>query len=77
VSASRFLQDLPLVQKGKFIMIKTYTINKGDKPTEEQIKEIEEAKKYPIVFDDDCPELSPAMIKAFKCIVAQCNRRKA
>ena len=57
-------------------MITTYIINEGDKPTKEQLEEIEEAKKYPIVFDEDCQELSPAMIKAFKCVVAQRNRRK-
>ena len=31
-------------------------IKPGDKPTPAQIKEIEEATKHPIVFDDDCPE---------------------
>lgn len=48
-------------------MIKTFTIETGQKLTEEQLAEINEAKRYPIVFDDDCPELSPAMMKAFKC----------
>lgn len=48
----------------------------GQKPTEEQIREVEEAKKQPIVFDDDCPELSPAMVKAFKSAVVSRNRRK-
>lgn len=57
-------------------MIKTFTIENGQKPTEEQLKEIEEAKKYPITFDEDCQELSPAMIKAFKCATVQRNRRK-
>jgi len=33
-------------------------IRPGQKPTEEQIKELEEAAKRPIVPDDDCPELS-------------------
>lgn len=28
------------------------------KPTESQIAEIEEAKKMPITFDEDCPEIS-------------------
>lgn len=28
------------------------------------------------VFDEDCQELSPAMMKAFKSAVAQRNRRK-
>lgn len=57
-------------------MIKTYTINKGQGPTPEQLKEVEEAKKKPITFDEDCPELSPAMVKAFKSAVVQRNRRR-
>ena len=57
-------------------MTKTFTINKGQKPTEEQLKEVEEAKKEPIVFDEDCEELSDAMIKAVQCAVGRRNRRK-
>ena len=57
-------------------MTKTYTINKGQCPTPEQLKEVEEAKKRPITFDEDCPELSPAMVKAFKSAVVQRNRRR-
>ena len=57
-------------------MTKTLTISKGQKPTPEQLKEVEEAKEYPIEFDEDCGELSPAMMKAFKCAVVQRNRRK-
>ena len=57
-------------------MTKTFTINKGQKPTEEQLQEVVEAKKYPIEFDEDCPELSPAMYKAFKSAVVQRNRKK-
>lgn len=56
-------------------MIKTLTIEKGLGPTEEQLAEIEEAKKHPIVFDEDCEELSPAMMKAFRCTVVQRNRK--
>ena len=37
---------------------------------------VEEAQKYPIEFDEDCEELSPAMMKAFKCAVVQRNCRK-
>ena len=44
--------------------------------SEEQLKEVEEAKKEPIVFDEDCEELSDAMIKAFQCAVGRRNRRK-
>lgn len=57
-------------------MLKTLTIEPGQRLTEEQMKEIEEAKKHPIVFDEDCQELSPAMVKAFKSAVIQRNRRK-
>ena len=57
-------------------MTKTFIIEKGQKPTEEQIQEIREAAKRPVVFDEDCPEMSPAMEKAFRCTVTQRNRRK-
>ena len=57
-------------------MNKTFTIKEGQKPTPEQIQEIREAAKYPIEFDEDCPELSPAMLKAFKSSIANRNRRK-
>ena len=57
-------------------MTKTYVIKAGEKPTEEQLREVEEAQKHPIVFDEDCKELSPAMVKAFKSAVVNRNRRK-
>lgn len=57
-------------------MIKTLTIEPGQKLTNEQLKEIEEAKKHPITFDEDCQELSPAMMKAFRSSVVQRNRKK-
>ena len=57
-------------------MIKTLVIEPGQKPTEEQLREVEEAKKRPIVFDEDCEELSPEMMKAFQSAVIQRNRRR-
>jgi len=39
-------------------MTKTFIIDKGQTPTDEQLQEVMEAKKYPIVFDEDSPELS-------------------
>lgn len=57
-------------------MTKTFVMNKGQKPTNEQLREVMEAKRYPIVFDEDCPELSPAMYKAFQSSVIQRNRQK-
>ena len=62
--------------RGGFIMTKTFTIKEGQKPTEKQLQEVREAKKRAIEFDEDCPELSPAMHKAFRCSVIQRNRRK-
>lgn len=58
-------------------MTKTYVIEPGQRPTPEQLQEVEEAKRYPIEFDEDCKELSPAMIKAFKSAAIQRNRKKA
>ena len=57
-------------------MIKTFTINSEQKLTPEQLQEVENAKKYPIEFDEDCEELSPAMVKAFKASVVHRNRKK-
>lgn len=57
-------------------MTRTLIINKGQKPTEEQLQEVMEARKYPITFDEDAPELSSAMYKAFRSSVIQRNRKK-
>jgi len=55
----------------------TYETVKGQLPTEEQLKEVEQASKMPIVYDEDCPELTPGMEKAFKCAVRMRDRKKA
>ena len=34
--------------------------------TPEQVAEIEEAEKYPIVFDEDCPEMTEEQLKQFR-----------
>ncbi len=58
-------------------MMKTSYLNESDKPTPEQLKEIEEASKSPIVFDEDSPELTPEMEKAFRVAARNRNRLKA
>ena len=58
-------------------MTKTFTISNGQMPTEEQLKEVEEAKKSPIVFDEDCEELSSSTIEAYKTAIIQRKRKKA
>lgn len=57
-------------------MTKTFIIKEGQRPTQQQLDEVAAATKREIQFDEDSPELSPAMYKAFKCAAAQRNRRK-
>ena len=47
-----------------------------DTDTKEQLQEVMDAKNSPIITDEDAPELSPAMLKAFKSSVIQRNRKK-
>ena len=47
-------------------MIKRVILDRSQKPTEDQIREIKEASKKEIVFDADSPEMTPAMEKAFR-----------
>ena len=59
-------------------MIRTATLDRDQKPTKEQIRQIEEAAKREIVFDEDSPELTPAMEKAFRLAAKNRNtQRKA
>ena len=46
----------------------TFIIEAGQKPTEEQLQEVMEAKKYPIEFDEDRPELSSQCIKPLEAL---------
>ena len=39
--------------------------------TKEQLKQIEEADKKPIVFDEDCPELTEQQLKEIAAMAAQ------
>lgn len=57
-------------------MTRTFTIKEGQTPSREQLDEVREAAKREVTFDEDAPELSPAMYKAFKCSVVQRNRRR-
>lgn len=57
-------------------MTRTFTIKDGQMPTEQQLDEVRAAAKRGVRFDEDAPELSPAMLKAFKCAAAQRSRRR-
>lgn len=50
------------------------TLSKKDVLTNEQLKELEEAKKFPIIYDEDSPELTPEMEKAFRLAAVSGNR---
>ncbi len=54
-------------EKGKGIKmaIKTYVLNEETKLTTEQMKEVEDAKKSPILYDEDSPELSDEELNRF------------
>ena len=58
-----------------------YSIKKGQKPTEEQIKEVMEATKKAPVYDSECPfvdpEKTPKNYEAMMKAVAERNRRLA
>lgn len=57
-------------------MTRTFTIKDGQKPTKEQLEEVKAAAKREPQPDEDAPELSPAMVKAFRCSIAQRSRRR-
>ncbi len=57
-------------------MIRTVTLDRTQKLTEEQIKQIKEAAKREIVFDEDSPELTPAMEKAFRLAAKNRNTQR-
>jgi uncharacterized protein (DUF4415 family) len=43
----------------------TITVRDGQKPTEEQLKEIRAAAKAPITYTPDCPESTPEALAEF------------
>lgn len=47
----------------------------GAKPSPEQIAMIEAAKKRPIVFDEDSPELTPEAAEGFRKAAQERNLR--
>lgn len=57
-------------------MTRIVTLDRNKKLTEEQIKEIEEAAKKEIVFDEDSPEMTPAMEKAFRLAAKNRNTQR-
>ena len=54
----------------------TYFLPKGAKPTAEQRARIRALKNRPIVFDEDCPELTEDELKEFKPVNPNLPRPK-
>ena len=57
-----------------FAMIVHKTLTHNQKLTSEQIEMIRRAKERPIVYDDDCPNSSPEMLKQLECAARERNR---
>lgn len=56
------------------ITMTTLIIETNQKPSKEALDRLSELKDEDIVYDDDCPEMTPKMQKALACSVAQRNR---
>lgn len=55
-------------------MTVNYSITPSQGLTEEEIEEVRNARKLAPVFDEDCPEMSPTMLKSLKAAVRNRNR---
>lgn len=70
--------------EGRLAMVEEYdpstmvlrTLTPEMRLTDEQIHMLEEAEKQPIAYEEDCPELTPAMAEAFRKAVKIRNLRK-
>ena len=60
-----FLPELQVRKKGKNIMIVRKEIDVSKPLTKEQLNELEEAIKRPIVYDEDCPQLTEEQLRSF------------
>ena len=59
------------------IVRKRITMYEGDSLPEHVIREVEEADKAPIVFDEECPELSDAQLDKMAAIVREREAEEA
>ena len=56
-------------------MIVKSILTKDMKPTSEQIAEVRRAASIPIVFDEDCPELTSEELSEFKRVYPHIEER--
>ena len=70
--------------KGRLVMVEEYDpttmvfaeLTPDMRLTQEQIDMLQEAQKHPVVFEDDCPELTPTMIQAFRLAAQKRDAQK-
>ena len=55
--------------------IVTSVLYGNEKPTKEQIEEVRQAAKKPIVYDKDCPPLTKEQLKEFARIAKEMEER--
>lgn len=53
------------------------TLTPEMKLTEKQLLMLEEAERFPVTYEDDCPELTPEMVSAFKRAAKERDAKKA
>jgi len=61
-----FPPERPRPEKGESTMIVTYNLKPNTPLTPEQIKRLDALKDRPIVFDEDCPEMTDEQLRQFK-----------
>ena len=67
----------PTRRNGEVIMgITRSTVMVGQKPTEEQLKQIKEIAKKPIHYTEDCPESTPEALAEFAAMARARRQRK-
>ena len=54
----------------------TFIMNSNQKPTEETLRRLSELRDEDIIYDEDCPELTPRTQKTLAYAVEQRNRVK-
>lgn len=71
--------DLKLVRLERFDpeTMEEFYLTPETRLTEEQIRQLEESEKMPIMIDDECPESTPEQLERFRKFGQERNKRRA
>lgn len=58
-------------------MIETVRLEDLGPITDEEIRQVEEAARRPVVYDEDSPKPTPEMAEAFRVAARERNRRRS